>query len=136
MKKGSFLKGKTILITGGTGSWGNQLIKRLLDSYDPREVRIYSRGEHRQVEVRRYFQDERLTFYVGDVRDRLRLEQAMAGADYVFHLAALKHVPVCEQNPWEAVQTNVVGTENVITAAEHAGVKKVIYVSFGLLQME
>lgn len=125
----SFLIGKTILITGGTGSWGTELVSQLLTSHKPKEIRIYSRGEHRQVEMKRAFPDPRLTFIIGDVRDKDRLSMICRGVDVIFHLAALKHVPVCEANPWEAIQTNVIGTQNVIEAALAHEIKKVVYVS-------
>lgn len=124
-----FFKGSSILITGGSGSWGNELTRQLLRDHDPAQIRIYSRGEHKQVEMRRKFKDDRLKFIIGDVRDKNRLIMAMKDVDYVFHLAALKHVPVCEENPWEAVQTNIIGTQNVIEAALYNKVKKVIDVS-------
>src|SRR4051794_31024832 len=111
------LRDCVVLITGGSGAWGQQLTAQLLREHAPRQIRIYSRGEHRQVDMRRKFQDDRIAYYIGDVRDRERLMLASNGADYVFHLAALKHVPVCEDNPWEAVQTNIIGTQNVIEAA-------------------
>ncbi len=121
---------KVILITGGTGSWGNELTKQLLEKYDPKEIRIYSRGEPKQVQMKiKYYGDKRIKFIIGDVRDSTRLSLATRGADYVFHLAALKHVPICEENPWESVLTNVYGTRNVIEAAIENKVKKVIYVS-------
>ena len=123
------LQGQTILITGGTGSWGQELTTQLLRDHKPKSIRIYSRGEHKQVEMRRTFSDPRIKFYIGDVRDKYRLMLASRNADVIFHLAALKHVPVCEENPWEAVQTNIVGTQNVIEAAIANNVKKVVYVS-------
>ena len=120
-----------ILITGGTGSWGTELVTQLLEKYgDVSEVRIYSRGEHKQVEMKQAFNhDSRLRFVIGDVRDKASLNLAMKGVDTVFHLAALKHVPVCENNTWEAVLTNINGTQNVIEAAIANDVKKVIDVS-------
>lgn len=123
------LIGKTILITGGTGSWGQELTHQLLANHKPKTIRIYSRGEHKQVEMKRAFSDTRISFIIGDVRDKSRLSMVMRGVDVVFHLAALKHVPVCEENPWEAVQTNIIGTQNVIETAMSNNVKKVIYVS-------
>lgn len=118
-----------ILITGGTGSWGQELTKQLLEEHAVKEIRIYSRGEHKQVEMRRKFQDDRIKYFIGDIRDKSRMRLALDRADYVFHLAALKHVPVCEQNPWEAVQTNIIGIQNLIEAAIEKKVKKVIDVS-------
>lgn len=128
MKKDD-LRNSVILITGGSGSWGNELTKQLLEKVHPKEIRIYSRGEHRQVEMKRRFHDDRIRYIIGDVRDLSRLKQATVGVDFVFHLAALKHVPVCEENPWEAVLTNVIGTQNVIEASIESKVKKVIDVS-------
>lgn len=122
-------KNSTILITGGTGSWGQELAKQLLEKHTVKEIRIYSRGEHKQVEMKRKFQDERIRYFIGDVRDKDRLRLVLDGTDYVFHLAALKHVPVCEQNPWEAVQTNIIGIQNLIEAAIEKKVKKVVDVS-------
>ena len=128
--KKHFFDEKIILLTGGTGSWGNELVKQLLASHNPAEIRIFSRGEHKQVEMKRkYFGEKRLKYIIGDVRDKTRLSTAMRGVDYVFHLAALKHVPVCEENPWESVQTNIAGAQNVIDAAIENGVKKVIDIS-------
>ena len=119
-----------ILVTGGTGSWGNELISQLLQDHSPKEIRVYSRGEHKQVEMRAKFKnDKRLKFIIGDIRDRNILNLAMKNADYVFHLAALKHVPVCEENTWEAVLTNIYGTQNVIEAAIDNNIKKVIDIS-------
>ncbi len=123
------LQGETILITGGTGSWGQELTTQLLRDHKPKEIRIYSRGEHKQVEMRRAFSDDRVKFYIGDVRDKSRLMLASRNTNIIFHLAALKHVPVCEENPWEAIQTNIIGTQNVVEAAISNNVKKVIYVS-------
>jgi len=123
------LKNSIILITGGTGSWGQELTRQLLDKYSPQEIRIYSRGEHRQVDMKRNFQDKRITYFIGDVRDKDRLMLVSKNVDYLFHLAALKHVPVCEENPWEAVQTNIIGTQHVIECALENKIKKVIDVS-------
>lgn len=119
---------KTILITGGTGSWGNELTKQLL-GFNPKQIVIFSRSEFHQVSMERRFNDPRLRFLIGDVRDHDRLMECMKGIDYVFHLAALKHVPVCEAQPYEAIKTNIIGTRNVIRAAQANGVKKVIDVS-------
>lgn len=121
---------KKILITGGSGSWGRELTAQLLEKFSPQEIRIYSRGEPKQVGMRRDFNDNpRLRFMIGDVRDSERLIECSKGVDYIFHLAALKHVPVCENNPSEAVKTNILGTQNVIKAALENSVKKVIYIS-------
>lgn len=121
---------KTIFITGGTGSWGNELVAQLLEKYSAKEIRIYSRGEHRQVHMKRDFDNNpTLKFLIGDVRDKNILGLAMRGVDFVFHLAALKHVPVCEENCWEAVLTNIYGSQNVIECAIANKVKKVIDIS-------
>lgn len=117
-----------ILVTGGTGSWGYELIKQLLPQ-NPKEVIVYSRNESTQVAMNRLFEDKRLSFCIGDIRDKDALTLACQEVDYVFHLAALKHVPVCEDQPYEALKTNVVGTQNVIEAAIENKVKKVIYIS-------
>lgn len=121
---------KVIFVTGGTGSWGHELVKQMLLRYKPREVRIYSRGEHKQVEMKREFLNNPIVkFVIGDIRDKNILGLAMKGADYVFHLAALKHVPVCEENCWEAVLTNIYGTQNVVECAIANNVKKVVDIS-------
>ncbi|MCM3117097.1 polysaccharide biosynthesis protein [Neobacillus sp. MER 74] len=120
--------GKTILITGGTGSWGHELVKQLLPK-KPKEIRIFSRNEFSQVEMKRKFDNKLLTFIIGDIKEREELTKACAGVDYIFHLAALKHVPVCEAQPVEALKTNVTGTQNVIEAALANFVKTVVYIS-------
>lgn len=120
---------KIIAVTGGTGSWGNELVSQLLSIHNPKEIRVFSRGEHKQVDMHRKFNDSRLKFIIGDVRDKIRLSQCFQNVDYVFHLAALKHVPVCEENGWEAVLTNVYGTQNVIEVAKMSGVSVVVDVS-------
>ena len=120
--------GSKVLVTGGTGSWGNELVSQLLKR-DVKEVVVFSRGEFAQVTMGRKFDDERLRFVIGDVRDAAAVDEAFAGMDYVFHLAALKHVPICEAQPQEAIKTNVNGTANVISAAIKRRVKKVIDVS-------
>ena len=122
------LKGKKILITGGTGSLGNALTSRLLES-DVDTIRIYSRNESKQVEMERKFNDEKLRFLIGDIRDKERLETALEDIDIVFHAAALKHVPVIEYNPFESIKTNVVGSQNVIDAAIKQDVDKAICIS-------
>lgn len=119
---------KTLLITGGTGSFGNAVLWRFLDS-DLREIRIFSRDEKKQDDMRKRFNSDKLKFYVGDVRDSRSVEQAMRGVDFVFHAAALKQVPSCEFHPMQAVRTNVLGTENVLEAAIAAGVKRVVCLS-------
>ncbi|MFJ5717798.1 polysaccharide biosynthesis protein [Neobacillus sp. NPDC093127] len=121
-------KNKTILITGGTGSFGNAVMKRFLDT-DIGEIRIFSRDEKKQDDVRKQYKSEKLKFYLGDVRDLASVKNAMHGVDYIFHAAALKQVPSCEFFPLEAVKTNILGTDNVLTAAIEYGVKKVICLS-------
>ena len=118
---------KTILITGGTGSLGQALTKRLLEM-DVNTIRIFSRNESKQVEMEDNITDDRLRFFIGDVRDLPRLSKAVEGADFVFHTAALKHVPKIEYNPFEAIKTNVVGSQNVIDASLGADVDKVVCV--------
>lgn len=119
---------KTLLITGGTGSFGNAVLKRFLDT-DIAEIRIFSRDEKKQDDMRKRYNSAKLKFYIGDVRDVRSVEQAIRGVDYVFHAAALKQVPSCEFHPMQAVRTNVLGTENVLEAAIQAGVKRVVCLS-------
>ena len=119
---------KTLLISGGTGSFGNAVLRRFLDS-DLREIRIFSRDEKKQDDMRKRYNNAKLKFYIGDVRDYRSVEHAMRGVDFVFHAAALKQVPSCEFHPMQAVQTNILGTENVLTAAISAGVKRVVCLS-------
>lgn len=119
---------KTLLITGGTGSFGNAVLRRFLDS-NLREIRIFSRDEKKQDDMRKRYSDAKLKFYIGDVRDARSVQQAMRGVDYVFHAAALKQVPSCEFHPMQAVRTNVMGTENVLEAAIGAGVRRVVCLS-------
>jgi UDP-N-acetylglucosamine 4,6-dehydratase len=119
---------KNLLITGGTGSFGNAVLKRFLDT-DIGEIRIFSRDEKKQDDMRKRYNNAKLKFYIGDVRDSRSVEQAMRGVDYVFHAAALKQVPSCEFHPMQAVRTNVMGTENVLEAAIRAGVKRVVCLS-------
>lgn len=121
-------KNKTLLITGGTGSFGNAVMKRFLET-DIREIRIFSRDEKKQDDMRKLYKNDKLKFYIGDVRDLASVKNAMHGVDYIFHAAALKQVPSCEFFPIEAVKTNVLGTDNVLTAAIEYGVKKVICLS-------
>lgn len=122
-------KDKTILITGGTGSWGRELTKQLLDK-NPQKIIIFSRGETMQVDMCRTFNNPKLEFVIGDVRDASAVDLVMRrGIDYVYHLAALKHVPVCENFPYEAIQTNVIGTKNLINSAIIHKVNKFIDVS-------
>lgn len=120
--------GQTLLITGGTGSFGNAVLQRFLHT-DIAEIRIFSRDEKKQDDMRKRYNSAKLKFYIGDVRDARSVEQAMRGVDYVFHAAALKQVPSCEFHPMQAVRTNVMGTENVLEAAIGAGVKRVVCLS-------
>jgi UDP-N-acetylglucosamine 4,6-dehydratase len=119
---------KTLLISGGTGSFGNAVLRRFLES-DLKEIRIFSRDEKKQDDMRKCYNHPKLKFYIGDVRDVRSVAGAMRGVDYVFHAAALKQVPSCEFHPMEAVRTNVLGTENVLEAAIAAGVKRVVCLS-------
>lgn len=121
-------KDKTLLITGGTGSFGNAVMNRFLNT-DIKEIRIFSRDEKKQDDMRKLYQNDKLKFYIGDVRDLASVKYAMNDVDYVFHAAALKQVPSCEFFPMEAVKTNVIGTENVLNASIEHGVKKVICLS-------
>jgi UDP-N-acetylglucosamine 4,6-dehydratase/5-epimerase len=121
-------KNKILLITGGTGSFGNAVMERFLDS-DIKEIRIFSRDEKKQDDIRKLYKNDKLKFYIGDVRDLASVNNAMYGVDYIFHAAALKQVPSCEFFPMEAVKTNVLGTDNVLTAAINNGVQKVICLS-------
>jgi UDP-N-acetylglucosamine 4,6-dehydratase len=121
-------KDKIVLITGGTGSWGQELTRNLLET-NPKEIRIFSRNEFTQVDLKRKFNDPKLTFIIGDVRDFDAVYEACQNVDFVFHLAALKHVPICEYQPTEALKTNVLGTQNIIKASIMQGVEKVIDVS-------
>ena len=119
---------QTVLITGGTGTFGRAFVREAL-RHDPRKLIVLSRDELKQSEMQRDFPDPRLRFFLGDVRDRDRLYRAFDGVDVVIHAAALKQVPACEYNPWEAVQTNVHGAQNVIEAALDRGVRQVIAIS-------
>ena len=123
------IKNKTLLITGGTGSFGNAVLNRFLDTDHFNEIRIFSRDEKKQDDMRNQLKNDKLKFYIGDVRDYSSIERAMRGVDYVFHAAALKQVPSCEFFPLEATKTNVFGTQNVIDAAGANKVKKVICLS-------
>ena len=130
----SIFAGKTLMITGGTGSFGNAVLNRFLET-DIREIRVFSRDEKKQDDMRHEFQAKmpeaanKIKFFIGDVRDLASVKNAMHGVDYIFHAAALKQVPSCEFFPMEAVKTNVIGTDNVLTAAIDAGVKTVICLS-------
>jgi UDP-glucose 4-epimerase len=121
-------RNKTLLITGGTGSFGNAVLRRFLKS-DLKEIRIFSRDEKKQDDMRKLYNDPKLKFYIGDVRDYQSVIAAARGVDFIFHAAALKQVPSCEFHPLEAVKTNVFGTENVLEAALSAGVKRVVCLS-------
>jgi UDP-glucose 4-epimerase len=121
-------KNKTLLITGGTGSFGNAVLKKFLDT-DIKEIRIFSRDEKKQDDMRNLYKNDKIKFYIGDVRDITSIKAAIFGVDYVFHAAALKQVPSCEFYPMEAVRTNIFGTENVLNAAVANGVKRAIVLS-------
>ena len=121
-------KDKVLLIAGGTGSFGNAVLRRFLTT-NIKEIRIFSRDELKQDDMRKFYNNDKLKFYIGDVRDKNSIDDAMRGVDYVFHAAALKQVPSCEFYPMQAVKTNVIGTENLLNSAIAAGVKKVIALS-------
>ncbi len=121
-------KDKTLLITGGTGSFGNAVLQRFLNT-NIKEIRIFSRDEKKQDDMRHYYNSDKIKYYIGNVRDLQSIKNAMHGVDYVFHAAALKQVPSCEFFPLEAVKTNVIGTDNVLTACVECGVSKVICLS-------
>ncbi len=126
------LNKKTLLVTGGTGSFGRQLIKTVLKKYKPKKIIVYSRDELKQFEMQQDFSEDDfpyMRYFIGDVRDYHRLKMAMAGVDFVVHAAALKQVPACEYNPFEAVKTNIMGGQNVIDASISCGIKKVIALS-------
>lgn len=122
-------KDKTILLTGGTGSFGKQFVRTVLSHHQPKALRIYSRDELKQFEMQQVFGNSTLRYFIGDIRDRDRLETAMSGVDVVVHAAAMKQVPACEYNPFEAVKTNVLGAQNVVETAIKAGVHKVMCIS-------
>lgn len=128
MSNSDIFKDKTLLITGGTGSFGNAVAERFLDS-NINEIRILSRDEKKQDDMRKKYKDKKIKFYIGDVRDYNSVNNAMIGVDYIFHSAALKQVPSCEFHPMEAVKTNILGTDNVLDAAIQNKVKKVICLS-------
>ncbi len=121
-------RNKIFLITGGTGSFGGAALKKILNS-DVKEIRIFSRDELKQDNMRKFYNNDKLKFYIGDVRDKASIDDAIRGVDFVFHAAALKQVPSCEFYPMQALKTNVIGTENLLNAAISAGVKKVIVLS-------
>lgn len=127
------LNGKSILVTGGTGSFGHQFVSYVLDHYEPKKIIIYSRDEYKQFvmqnEYKKHPQTDKLRFFIGDVRDKERLYRAFDGVDYVVHAAALKQVPSCEYNPMEAVKTNINGAMNIVDAALDCGVKRVVALS-------
>ncbi|MBI4779011.1 UDP-N-acetylglucosamine 4,6-dehydratase (inverting) [Candidatus Falkowbacteria bacterium] len=125
----NFIDNKTILITGGTGSFGKSFVKYLLDNCSPKKIIVFSRDELKQFKMEKEFKDERLRFFIGDVRDLPRLERAFNGVDIVVHAAALKQVPILEYNPFEAVKTNILGSQNVIEAAIDQKVEKVLLIS-------
>jgi len=127
MKKDIF-EGKTIIVTGGTGSVGSELVRQLLKTR-AHQIRIYSRDEHKQHELRSELNDERLRFLIGDVRDKERMDFAFRGVEICFHAAALKHVSMCEYNPFEAVKTNIIGTQNIIDIAIAHNLQKVVAIS-------
>ena len=122
------IDGKTILITGGTGSFGNAVLKRFIET-DIKEVRIFSRDELKQDNMRHFYKNDKIKYYIGDVRNYKSINEAMVGVDYVFHAAALKQVPSCEFYPEQAIKTNVLGAENVLEAAARNNVKKVVVLS-------
>jgi len=125
------LDGSTILLTGGTGSFGKSFIRAVMTQYDPKKLIVYSRDEYKQYMLREKYKeyDKKLRFFIGDVRDKERMRRAFDGVDYVIHAAALKQVPSCEYNPFEAVKTNIHGAENIVDCAIDCGVKKVIALS-------
>jgi UDP-N-acetylglucosamine 4,6-dehydratase/5-epimerase len=123
-----FLRNQTVLVTGGTGSFGKKFVKKILE-YDVKKVIVFSRDELKQYEMAQEYTDPRIRFFIGDVRDKERLYRAFDGVDYVVHAAAMKQVPACEYNPFEAVKTNIYGAQNIIEAAIDRGVKRVIALS-------
>ncbi len=128
-KEAGNLSGKTVLITGGTGSFGKKFVKAVLEEYSVKKLIVFSRDELKQYEMQQQILDERLRFFIGDVRDPERLHRAFHGVDVVVHAAALKQVPACEYNPMEAVKTNILGAQNIINASIDNGVKKIIALS-------
>jgi len=124
----NFLNNKTILITGGTGSFGKKFVELVLKHHNPKVIRVFSRDECKQSEMQKQFKDERLRFFIGNIRDKERLKKACEGVDVLVHAAALKQVPSCEYNPFEAIKTNVLGTQNVIDAVIDCGIEKAIMI--------
>ncbi len=124
----NYFKNKIILITGGTGSFGNAMVKKIM-LMKPKEIRIFSRDEKKQDDMRKKFNDKKLKFFIGDIRDQKSIEQAVVGADYIFHAAALKQVPSCEFYPMEAVKTNIIGVDNLLNEAIKSKVKKIVCLS-------
>jgi UDP-glucose 4-epimerase len=129
MSKTITFKDQTLLVTGGTGSFGNKMLRHFLQNTDIKEVRVFSRDEEKQDKMRNELEDKRVKFYIGDIRDYASIKNALQGVDLVFHAAALKQVPSCEFFPMEAVKTNVIGAENLVNAAVKSGVKKVVVLS-------
>jgi UDP-N-acetylglucosamine 4,6-dehydratase len=125
----NIFKDKVILLTGGTGSFGNKFTEIVLKEYAPKAIRIFSRDEKKQLDMAMKFKDDRLRFFIGDVRDRERLHRAMTGVDIVIHAAALKQVPACEYNPIEAIKTNIDGAVNIIDVAIDSGIDRVMAIS-------
>ncbi|HJU66305.1 MAG TPA: UDP-N-acetylglucosamine 4,6-dehydratase (inverting) [Gemmatimonadaceae bacterium] len=124
-----FLSGKTVLVTGGTGSFGRAFVRTVLDMHDPKKVIVFSRDELKQFEMAQQIEDERIRFFLGDVRDVDRIKRACDGVDVIVHAAALKQVPAAEYNPFEAIKTNILGAQNVIEAALSCGVQRVVALS-------
>ena len=118
-------KNKTVLITGGTGSFGNAFLKKILD-FPLKEIKVFSRDEKKQDQMRKFYNNQKIKFFIGDVRDKGSIDNVMVNVDFVFHAAALKQVPSCEFFPLEAIKTNVIGTENVINSAINYNVKKCV----------
>jgi len=125
----NIFENKSIFVSGATGSWGNELVKQLLQFHNPKEIIIYSRGEFAQVSMERKFNNKKLKFMIGDIRDYNRLNECMNNVDFVFHLAALKHVPVCEENIDECIKTNILGVQNIVDCAINNNVKMVLDLS-------
>ena len=129
MSANKYLRNKTILVTGGTGSFGRSFVQKLLETSEARKVIIFSRDELKQFHMQKELADNRLRFFLGDIRDLPRLQRAFHDVDIVVHAAALKQIPILEYNPYEAVKTNIIGSQNVIEAAIDQGVDKVVLIS-------